>query len=1075
MEFQMIKRITGKWVLLLLLLVSVLMYVVCTEYPNPFLDKSLSKATADNKSFQNGDTVLIFSSETISVVTYLREYIKEVSVHIDSNRFWSSPDTVFHEEDLTTEPIIIPISFYDTGWNKIIISTKFKNDETKTEIDSLFAQSPLFQYAIVAVPGDSIHLKTNSVMDDRDVFYVWDFQDGTPEINRHNPKFDFVLKNAFSKPQGKLYVTDLNNHQSPPFLFETIADSEKKLNITSANDSIRGDTIYTGEPNFTFKVYINGPFKSALVNGLLFDSSQTSGTGYQISKTFNNLDTLLDPMKASVVVIDKNNESIEKIFYIKYDENQANLPEIIITTPNIIRDTANVLKSVLPMKGYVTGNAAGEKLYINFSLNGFDKGNTCIEQENNEWIWTYTLNLKHGWNQLRIYLTKDSNSGSSAIVSKEIQIKYDSTKFDSRPPRIIDIKVDGVAISKGEIFTSSNATSVLTFVVDEDDTIKAVTVNNDTIQAQPDGVTYNVSIQPVHKIGGLSYIISAADNNNTKTDSVTIVLNHTPEIDFVSLPTSMEINSTYNFIVKASDGDVGDKLEKTIKIKRPGGDSIITLTNDTVAWKPALADTGENTIFVYVRDDFFDSDETTMVSKVYQKTDKPLKVSWLTTAADFPSSIIAGKETLSKKLMLDSGTGTAPFSFTVTMDNPFKVIYEGSDAQFTWAPKRSDAGVRTLHFYVKDAIGENDTIDVLMTITAHPAAEVSFINQTMTVNENSTNDVALLRLSAPIKDSVIIPYSIKIGTTSSSDIDMPSSGTVVFIPGDTLAELPIKLINDSITEQDKKFIIALSDLPPLSDKDSIALNKSRSTLEVTIHDDDKRMIRYSFVGSAASGPENKADVFIVVTLDTVLDRDLTMTYYLDKNLSTVNDSDFAFANTNKTLSFKAGDTVDTFKIIITNDSQAEADKVLVLKLQTDDPILIPGANTSFQYTIIDDDRVSKVQVMFQPPTLRVKEGAQPSAPLIYLSTPLQNDITVTIKATEVSSAKLGFYNDYMIPGNKIDVKANSQSQSIGLWIVKDNNAEQEEYVEFEIIAISDTVHAEISPSLKSSKVFITDQ
>ncbi len=1068
----MIKRITGKWVYFVLL--SLLMYTVCTEYPNPFQDQSLSKAAIGNKTFQNGDTVLIFSSETISVVTYLREHIKEVAVRIDNNRFWKSPDgvfsdTVFHEEDLTAEPIIIPISFYRTGWNKIEITTTFKNDETKTETDSLYARSPLSQQSITAMPGDSIHLKTEPVKDD-DVYYVWNFPNNT-FIKDNVPQADFVLKNSFSSLVGELYVIDRNNYCSPSVIFNTITGSAIKLNIKSVNEFMHGDTIYTGEPNLTLQILVTGNFKSASVNDLAFDSRQESPNGIQLSKTFNNLDTLSGLMKAIVKAEDKNNESIEKTFYIKYDASQTNLPEISISVPSS-RDTLFVKDSLLSMKGKVKEHAQYEKLYIKFSQNGFAKGYYQLLAGNDE--WTYKLNLIPGWNKIRLDLSKDSTSSSSVIVSKEIQVKYDSTMLDIQAPRIKDFKVNGDAVAGDKSFTSNIQPAILTMVVSDNNSIKSVMVNNDSARVQQDGLTYSVSITPEHKIGGTQYIITATDvADNVTTDTVTGLFNRSPRIDSITIPTSMKIDSTYYFIVKASDADTVDKLVKTINVVSPGRDTSITLASDTAIWKPTVADTGKISIYIRVTDDFIvNYDDTTVVSTVYQKSDKPLKVSWLTTADNFPDSIIVGQGALKQLLKVNPNTGMEPFTYTVFIHNPRKLIYEDSDPQFSWSPTRGDAGVRTLRFIVSDKNGDSDTLVVLMTIIAHPSAVVYFTDQTMSINENSTNAAAVVRLSVPIADSVKIPYTIKFDKATAEDLNMIPSGIVWFAPGDTTVRLPINIVNDNSVEGDENFTIELSDLPTLSDKDSIAINKSNSTVEVTIRDDDQRTVKYSFFGSAASGSEAVNADTIRVVLDTILDRDLELTYYFDKENSSGNDSDFTFASTVQTLKFKAGVKEASFVIQITNDTKVEKDEVLVFKLQSTDPAAIPGTYTTFEYTIVDDDAVDKVGVMLKPDyPLSLPEGAIPPNVGIVLTSALKNDLTVTIRAKETSTARAGI--DYTITSNFLVVKAGQTNQSIGLKIIKDNFPEPPKTVEFEIIAISDTVNAEISTK-KTLKVIIND-
>jgi hypothetical protein len=299
---------------------------------------------------------------------------------------------------------------------------------------------------------------------------------------------------------------------------------------------------------------------------------------------------------------------------------------------------------------------------------------------------------------------------------------------------------------------------------------------------------------------------------------------------------------------------------------------------------------------------------------------------------------------------------------------------------------------------------------------------------------------------------------------------MIPSGIVWFAPGDTTVRLPINIINDVDIEDEELFTIDLSDLPALSDKDSIAVNKSKSSIEVTIRDDDQRTVKYSFYGSAASGSEKIKSDTIKVELDTTLDRDIELTYAYD-TASSAKDSDFTFASTNHTLKFKAGTKEAYFIILITNDTKQEKDEVITFKLESADPAVIAGKFTTFDYTITDDDALTKVGVMLQPTTISLPEGATPSIGVV-LTGALKNDITVTIRARESSPARAG--TDYTITSNVIVVKASTTSQSIGLKLIRDNSPEFGEWVEFEIFSISDTVNAEISPTLKNMRVNITD-
>lgn len=196
-----------------------LIVIGCGDPSNPFLNASDSKAVIDQMSFQNGDTVNIFSTETLSVVVYLRENLNYYCIHIDHNRLWSLPDSIIDRYHFSEEPARFTFSFYDTGEQKIKLVYYRNNDPQPVEEDiTLYAKSPLQQEPVTASVGKTVRLETPPVNDD-DVIYVWDFHDGNI-IRDNQPRTSFILKTLQeSASLGELYVKD-HKYQSPSTRFE---------------------------------------------------------------------------------------------------------------------------------------------------------------------------------------------------------------------------------------------------------------------------------------------------------------------------------------------------------------------------------------------------------------------------------------------------------------------------------------------------------------------------------------------------------------------------------------------------------------------------------------------------------------------------------------------------------------------------------------------------------------------------------------------------------------------------------------------------------------------------------------
>lgn len=841
-----------------LLLTAFSFILSCNDYSNPYLDIGQARASVKEKSFNDRDTVLIFSRESLSIVVFLKEYVKEIKVSIDSNRFWSGSDSVLKPSTFNLKPINIPFSFYATGWQKIKLTTYLTNGDSVVEAYSLFAKSPLYQKAIKGGAGDTVDLVTPPVNDD-DVNYVWNFRNGTTPIKDGKPAISFVNKTAIQSSVGELYVEELyvedaKQRRSPSVLFSISSGTSKKLNLICTNNSIVMDSVFSSTSDFTFSVRVTGTeqLKSASINNLEFDDVQNETDFVQLTKTFHNLDTLKAPIIAVVNATDNNGQSVSKTFYIHYNKNTTSItPVIAVTIPTSVNDTANVINSLLSMYGTITGHTQYARSYLNISIDGIHVGSRMISADST--TWSYTLSLKSGINRILLELLKDTTLSDSKISQTAITVNY-SPIPDNVAPKIISIIVNNTTIGDAKNFTTRVSEVPFQIIVSDNKEVTKVTING-IKAASSNGRTFTITQTLSHSKDSIPFIIRAEDLAGLSVcDTIKGIFNRLPQLLPVTIPPIIVADSTYNFVIMAKDDDK-DKLLLTVTV----GDSIIPIINESIQWKPAVKDTGKYEVNIHVSDEYYESDDTTFNVTIINYGGKPVPVKWLTLAKDIPDAITAG-DSLTVLMKVDPLTGTKPFSYSFSVQSegkPSSLLYEGTDPKLIWIPKRSDAGLKSLKLIVTDSKSTTDSLTKMINVNAFPAALVSFTDSSAKVNENGTRDSASVSLSVPLKDTVKIPYKIIFEKASAADISFDSTGIIIFKPGDTLVKMSIKPVNDSLIEGDEKFTIQLQ---ALSVKDSIAVDATKSRFEVTINDDDGQigvMLQRSTIGGSMSIPEGQ--------------------------------------------------------------------------------------------------------------------------------------------------------------------------------------------------------------------------
>ncbi len=932
---------------------TILFGMNCYNPTNPFLDAERAKASVYAKTFNDRDTVSIFSRETLSVVIYLREHLKEVVVHVDKNRLGSSDDTSISIDSFTGDPVKIPFSFYDTGWQKIIVRSLQNSGKIFTEECSLYARTPLSQKTLRGNIGDTVRLKTEPV-NDAQVLYVWDFHDGNV-VKEYTNDVPFILKKNVTSTIGELYVTD-PRHRSPsvPFSIDTRSAT---LELVSLNDSISKDTVFTSQTNFLFKVALNGTekLKNASLNGLPFDNIKVQSGFVQLSRTFNRLDTLKDAMKAVVVATDDQGTTVGKTFFIQYDNTLTiELPKIVLNVPSTTNDTGYVMQSQLVLLGKINGTITYEQLYIQSIVNGKPAATQIISPNSTD--WTLPVQLLDGWNLIQIQLSKDSVPTGAIIAAKAIHVNCNPNKIDITAPIINAIKINDLPLSTSQNNISRNKNVTLSVLASDNKKVTSVTINEDKAAADAAGLVFSRIVTLSHDKAVQPYIVCAEDSAGNKVcDTVTICYNRAPEILSVSIPSTMNIDSEYVFTMRAADPD-SDVIVSTLTLKSTKVDTVLTLVNGSVRWKPLLKDTGALRLTLHVSDHFFESADTSQTVQVLLNKEQIPPVLFKTVAGDFPDSILIGK-TLSVMLKTDPLTGTAPLRYTVYLKNPSTKLYDGTNPAITWTPTRADAGVQTLQAIVYDNAGFSDTINALITVVAQAAATVWMTSDTLNISEGGKVASFGLRLSTPLADTVRIPYRIVYASASGADAKLDSIGTIIFKPGDTLVNMPFEVVDDTIVESEEALTILLPSLPPLSGRDSLVVDSKKAQLHVIIRDNDNSTGPKVGVMLQPKQIPNVPEIAYIgrypaVVLTAALPFDLTVTIKPTAASTAVFGSDFSLTSEN--IVVKAGTTMASLQLLLINDRIHEETEYIELEI-------VKISNSTI--AIISDQKTTRVQVI----------------------------------------------------------------------------------------------------------------
>ena len=373
---------------------------------------------------------------------------------------------------------------------------------------------------------------------------------------------------------------------------------------------------------------------------------------------------------------------------------------------------------------------------------------------------------------------------------------------------------------------------------------------------------------------------------------------------------------------------------------------------------------------------------------------------------------------------------------------------------------------------VDDTLDEaNETVAVTLTGVTN-ATLGSTLTHTYTINDNDalpvvgfgqatsnadesagTVNIPVI-LSAASGLAVSVDYAVTNGSATGGGVDYTlASGTLSFSPGVTSRNIPIIIVNDTISEGNETVVVTLSS------PSNASLGTNPHTF--TIIDNDTTTV--GFDQGTSSGNESAGTVNIPVTLSTSSALTVTVDYAVTGGTATPGGVDYTLAS--GTLSFSPGATSRNIPITIVDDGIAELSETVVITLSNPSNATI-GTNPH-TVTLIDNDDTS---VGFSQGTSNADEDAGTVNIAVTLSAQSSQEVTVDYDVT--GGTATGGGADYTLANGTLTFTSGTTNRNIPITINDDLISEVAETVQ---ITLSNPNNASLGLALHTFTINDNDE
>ncbi|MEM6641857.1 MAG: DUF2341 domain-containing protein [Bacteroidota bacterium] len=324
--------------------------------------------------------------------------------------------------------------------------------------------------------------------------------------------------------------------------------------------------------------------------------------------------------------------------------------------------------------------------------------------------------------------------------------------------------------------------------------------------------------------------------------------------------------------------------------------------------------------------------------------------------------------------------------------------------------------------------GDYFTIGILSrTVAFDVASSNGFEDQAKNVRVN---------LSLESTEQIDLDYVITDGTATGGNVDysLAASGTVSFLAGQRMTNIPLGIIDDALLESDETIEITLRNPPA-----GVTLGAD-SVHTYTINDDDN-LRTVQFITDTISNVESVDSVYLVVELD-LPDMDNRTTVLMTVAGGTAELSpapDFTFPT--DTIFIEPNETRDSLLVVIIDDVLDEDVESILFQLSSPTNAGL-GDTTELVYLISDND--DDVIATFQNTAITVDEGASVAPIVVELNTVSGQDVEIdySVDMTKSTAARGGV--DFSLADGTITIPAGSEFATINVALTDDDIEEPTE-------------------------------
>lgn len=344
----------------------------------------------------------------------------------------------------------------------------------------------------------------------------------------------------------------------------------------------------------------------------------------------------------------------------------------------------------------------------------------------------------------------------------------------------------------------------------------------------------------------------------------------------------------------------------------------------------------------------------------------------------------------------------------------------------------------------------------------------SFVETEAEGLEGRKNLVAKVKISKALQTELVLYYEIDwLGTTADTLSDFVLGSTdyrLIFAPGETLAQIEIEIVDDSIQEENEKITIRLRS------ETEFALPKDSAKFVYTIMNDDTPA-RFSFASAKVEWVERDTQMTVPVRLDRGVDSIVIVKYSVVPEKTTATTGvDFRIAEISDSIVFNPGETIKSITIELIDDTLPEmTDEFFTLKLESPGSIVEPGYPAECEFTILRNEAGAYFASQFQEGD---EEYNRTPYCEIMLNKPSDVPITVTF-SSDNSTAEYGSDYTMKIPDlNQVTFNPGETKKDLGIRIVDDEKNEMTEYIRLVITGVSDLKRAYILEEKKNTEIRI---